>query len=218
LEVFVMRILKMLLLALLFAAWAIPQAALSADELPVIQPRSVGKVKSSPEEYKEHFSGCSLACGLPWTTSASSCLAPQGEITFTAGNVNDGNPATAWCEGASGDGIGEWLELTFKRRSPGVEKNDSGVNVTGITMANGYHKNDATWSENNRVKTFRLELNGKPVALMKLKDTQCLQSFSNGPIETLKSGDKLRFVIVEVYRGSKYHDTCISDIILGGGH
>lgn len=207
-----MRIMKMLMLAFLFIACVCPLTAPGADKLPVLLPE-IQKVDRSTDDYAGYFNGCSLACALGWTLSASSFLPAQGKITYNADNVDDGDPATAWCEGARGDGIGEWIQFTLEA---GPAKKE--VNFNGITIANGYLKNDSVWGENNRVKTLRFELNGHPVALMKLADSRDLQFFSGGPVKEVRPGDKLRFVIQEVYPGSKYHDTCISDMVLQGAH
>ena len=39
---------------------------------------------------------------------ASSVKASEGAL-YSEGNARDGNPATSWCEGVAGDGVGEWI-------------------------------------------------------------------------------------------------------------
>lgn len=36
---------------------------------------------------------------------------------YTEEMLCDGNFNTAWCEGAEGDGIGEWIEFHLKRKA-----------------------------------------------------------------------------------------------------
>jgi hypothetical protein len=44
---------------------------------------------------------------------ASSMLEPASE--FAAAHVADGDPLTAWCEGAPGNGKGQWVEVSLER-------------------------------------------------------------------------------------------------------
>ncbi|OFX23033.1 MAG: hypothetical protein A2V77_11265 [Anaeromyxobacter sp. RBG_16_69_14] len=46
---------------------------------------------------------------------ASSVLKEKGlpDDQYSPDNATDGREDTAWVEGASGPGVGEWLELTF---------------------------------------------------------------------------------------------------------
>ncbi len=92
------------------------------------------------------------------------------------------------------------------------------VHYGGVRIANGYEKSGQTFNENSRVKQLRVELNGRPQALLNLLDTDYIQYFGSGPIETVKPGDRLRFVITAVYPGTRYQDTCISDMVLDGAH
>ena len=48
-----------------------------------------------------------------WKISDSSCLANQGKCSYGPGNVFLTGPESAWVEGVSGDGIGQWLQFDF---------------------------------------------------------------------------------------------------------
>ncbi len=141
-------------------------------------------------------------------------------------NILDKKLATAWVEGVNGDGIGEWFSLDIhaqRKRSP------SGITLFGIIP--GYLKSDKSWEENNRIKTALLVI--KTIALsisdneddhyvilrLKLKDLKELQVFKVGRYQKYDSIDKKVWLIVEdVYKGTKYNDTCISEIYLKGAY
>ncbi|MDQ7826879.1 MAG: hypothetical protein RDV48_29035 [Candidatus Eremiobacteraeota bacterium] len=149
---------------------------------------------------------------MNWELRSSSVLAPQKDNTYETKNMEDGNAKTAWCEGADDDGCGEWFECVFVK---GMGKE---AVCSGISLTNGYAKNEAAWKENSRVRTLRVELNGKPLQEIALRDTMYPQHATFRPGIKVKIGDRLRFVITSVYRGSKYADTAISDMTLTGAH
>jgi hypothetical protein len=70
--------------------------------------------------------------------------------TYAMENLVDGNLATAWVEGHSGNGVGEWIELDL----------NPSFTLTGIAIVNGYTKNTATFVENGKIKSGSLTLSG----------------------------------------------------------
>lgn len=131
-------------------------------------------------------------------------------------NLFDKNPNTAWVEGVKGDGIGEWVSVELymeKKRCP------SGLDF--ICIVPGYLKNDKTWEENNRVKSALLicSANPKKNAILRLKfnDFKGFQIFHIGDYASYVEYYKKIWIIIEdVYKGSKYQDTCISEIVIKG--
>jgi hypothetical protein len=144
---------------------------------------------------------------------------------YPLSNLSDMNFETAWVSANKG-GIGDWVEFTFKK----------GYSPSGCTFLNGYQKSEKTYTENNRIKKIRLEAwfpDGKKQVYedeydTSLPDRQYQPVFfenmfykadlidffgisdmagSEGNIQ------KLRFTILDVYPGTKYNDTCISEII-----
>lgn len=74
---------------------------------------------------------------------------------------------------------------------------------------------------NGRVKKLKCSVNGKAVAYIILQDDMNFQSFTISPawikqLPTLEKGDKIRFVIEEVYKGLKYNDTLLSQFVPTG--
>lgn len=123
---------------------------------------------------------------------------------YPATNAVDKDPATAWVEGAPSSGVGEWL--TFN--------NDQSVLVKKIAIYAGYGKSRKTYYENNRVKQVRIKTEGVGRQLGKsylLKDTMGLQ-YLEFDYPVCLSG--VTVTIEDVYKGSKYDDTPISEIKL----
>lgn len=184
-------------------------------------PKGLKAFKADPENemydsaYDALGGGCSFYCGCEiGELKASSELKPQGKFTYEAKNMHDLNYASAWVEGAPGDGIGEWVEYTLPANNP---------RITTLNIANGYVRTKKAWTENSRVKVLDVEVNGVPHAKVHLKDYYGLQSVD---IPTIGYEDRenfegkepirIRFIIREVYPGTKYQDTAISDIYFGG--
>ncbi|MEL7147434.1 MAG: hypothetical protein AAFO69_13755 [Bacteroidota bacterium] len=162
--------------------------------------------------------GCSWYCGGgPYRITASSVLVSQGIGSYKAENAHDFSYQTAWVEGVKGQGIGEYLEYSFKAESP---------RVTRFIIANGYVKSHNAWKNNSRVKKLKMYYNDEPIGILHLSDRRANHFFS---IDPLGSSDRenfqelknkpdwtLKFEILEVYPGAQYDDTVISEIRLEG--
>ena len=150
--------------------------------------------------------GCSWYCGGGnYKIKASSSLG----VSYKAEFANDLSYKTAWVEGKKDEGIGEYLEYYFKNDSP---------RITEIIISNGYMKSEETWKNNNRVKKLKLYVNGVPFGILNLKDSRTDQYFEVGTLGHNKNGTDLilKFEILEVYKGSKYNDTAITEIYFDG--
>lgn len=163
--------------------------------------------------------GCSWYCGAQYDTKVSSVLKSQGKNTYSSEKIFDGNTRTAWIEGVNGYGIGEYIEFLFPYNAP---------RATTCYIANGYNKNEQTWRNNSRVKTFNVYEDDKLIASVHMQDSRNEQSFSLPyPIPNRPEGYdinnddevktvSLKFVITEVYKGDKYDDTAISEFSFDG--
>jgi hypothetical protein len=154
--------------------------------------------------------GCSWYCGGGnYKVVASSELDSNNQNNYAAKNANDLDYKTAWVEGVSGAGIGEYIEYSFKNNSP---------RITSIIISNGYMKSDEAWKNNNRVKSLKLYINGKVFGTLNLTDSKTDQAFKLGTFGHNEDGSDLvlRFEILEVYKGSKYDDTVITEIYFDG--
>jgi hypothetical protein len=131
---------------------------------------------------------------------ASSTLASQGNFNYRLKNINDYDPMTAWVEGNSDYGIGEYFEIK-----------STAVNV----IYNGYQASPKSWTENSRVKQFKVYKNNLPLCILELKDEMGRQSFEL-PDYNFRSTKEFvyKFEILDVYKGAKWKDVAISEINL----
>jgi hypothetical protein len=151
---------------------------------------------------------------LPITEACSFCTDPVGDVlasstlidksgryNYDASNLGDADFNTAWVEGEDGYGIGEFIEF------------DVGGILLCLTIYNGHQKSIDLWKNNSRVKTFKVYRNNSPICFLELEDIMSGQSFS---LEDVGGSDRLRFEIVEIYKGDKWKDVCVSDILITG--
>ena len=134
----------------------------------------------------------------PFSVQASSTLDPQGTNSYCPKNTLDGRPDTAWVEGVRGPGIGEWISFRF---APQV--------ITYIDIYPGYGKSRESFSRNNRVNKATLVFSDGTRVQARFVDEMRTQTISlASPLRT----SSLVLIIDDVYRGSRYDDTCISEI------
>lgn len=170
------------------------------DEFPVLDDLYSGK--------------CSWYCGGEvQRVTASSHLKAQGKFNYLPKNAHDFNHETVWAEGAAGQGIGEWLEYEFAGNCP---------RVTGVKILPGHVKTLAAWQANSRPHYLKVYYNGKPICILDVQDARGMQFFNLekfGPFgynDANKPAWHLRFEIIEVYPGTKYADTVISELEFDG--
>lgn len=131
----------------------------------------------------------------------SSVLAPQYGFNYRPKNLFDGKYDTAWVPNTlkATDGIGESLVIDF----------GPGVTFRGLEFLNGYHKNESIFLKNNRVRQIEITLpTGKP-QVFDIEDGPDPMSFTLPQAVTVSW---VRLRIISVHRGSKYHDTAISEV------
>lgn len=134
--------------------------------------------------------------------TASSTLSSQGAHSYRATNLKDSNIETAWVEGVSGYGVGQWIKYQGVRQEQ----------ISRIKILNGYVKSDKAWSENARVKLLKVTCNGKPICILELQNSRSLQTFNVENLLGSNSVNTFTFEILDVYPGTKYQDTAISEI------
>lgn len=131
--------------------------------------------------------------------SASSTRAPMKAFTYYASHVLDGNMQTAWIEGGSGPGIGEWIQLDFGRE----------VKLNGILLTPGYFKNASIWQQNNRLAAATISFSDGTSRRYTFPDQMQQQRLDTAGVRTRF----IRLVIDEAYRGTvDYEDTALSEI------
>lgn len=195
------------------------------SDLPVVKAKSTGEKYvewgSKPIETEDGpappwtmpFMMCQGPPFLDGKLKASSTLAAQGETKYSASNICDDDPTTAWVEGDSDYGIGAYLEMKWTPMSDGE-----------ISILNGYQSSKLVWENNSRVKKMKVSVGGKAVCLIQLADVMGVQKFKiPNLVTTTEKGYEynidglIRFTIVEVYLGLKHKDTAISGLFSCGG-
>lgn len=154
--------------------------------------------------------GCSWYCaGGPDTITASSYLKTDEKNSYLPDNVQDFHLFTAWVPDTTKGSIGEKVHFHFKPFSPRVNE---------ILIWNGYIKNTYLWKANARVAKFKLSINGKPIAILALKDVNNAQSFKIKPVQSKDSTKDLilSLEILAIYKGDIYKDVVVSEINFNG--
>ncbi len=135
---------------------------------------------------------------------------PEGvmkNMDFLPLRLFDGVRESAWVEAAAGDGIGEWVEFELTR------------GVIGLSVQNGFNMSftpvagkeiETYYAKNNRVKTMEIaSKDGKVVRRIELEDVgDRLQ-----PFRIDLAPGTYRLTIRSVYRGTKWADTCLGEIL-----
>ncbi len=150
--------------------------------------------------------GCSWYCASgPSGYDASSQLDSSATHSYKPQNVHDFDLRTAWVEGKEDHGKGEEIQIAFDL--------NPGLKLTHIEIYNGYCKSERLWKANSRVKLMALYIDEELKGHLKLEDSYALQRFEIG---SLGGKFKVRLKILDVYPGSKYADTAISEINFDG--
>lgn len=154
----------------------------------------------------------------------SSTLPDEGRFTYSVSQMFDNNLDTAWVEGSKGFGIGDSIELLFEERRHRV-----------IGIINGYTQSKETYYNNTRLKKIKVEALDIESNEELQKDKSVIEEiyeFEDIPYEQLSKdlyyknvqfiGDLdigiacrryVRITILEVYKGKKYEDTAISEML-----
>jgi peptidase M48-like protein len=136
------------------------------------------------------------------TMCMSSVLPPQGNNAYGPANTLDDDNQTAWVEAAGGHGIGEFITFVF----------DQPRLLNSVSLRNGYAKSDRIYARNSRVKRLRISASNGSRFGLRLVDNADWQTSDN--LAQLGKVSWIRFEIEQVYPGSQYQDTAISEIRL----
>lgn len=135
---------------------------------------------------------------------ASSTLKPNREHRFGPEHLAELHPKAPWAEGVPGDGVGEWVELVSEKPAP--------LLALGITP--GFHafEKPELFQANGRPSRVEILLNGERRFEATLGDRPERQLVP--VLGYTKPVAKVRITIREVTPGSKWSDTCITDVVL----
>lgn len=123
--------------------------------------------------------------------------------SYNPSNVLETNNDTCWCEGSDGDGVGEYIKLSSENQGT----------VKEIIIKNGICTDSELFYKNNRVKACTIEFSDGTVINQTLSGEYDEQPCKIKLPEKITS-DYIKITIDSVYSGTKYNDTCITEIIV----
>ena len=136
----------------------------------------------------------------------------EGIITYSAENVLIHSVLKPWVEGVTGSGIGEKLIFTRDEKALWGPREGHFYRYRGIILSNGFvdYNRPYLYEYNNRVKKIRVS-RGNPDEYVdiEVEDTPLFQYIDFGEKFQTKN-EQLIIEILDVYRGSRYDDTCIN--------
>ena len=119
--------------------------------------------------------------------------------TYYPAHAFDANSRTAWCEGAKGTGIGQWIAFDFKEETV----------LKKIIMQPGYFKTKQLWQDNNRLAAANLKFSDGTIKTVFFPDEMKEQKIDIDDIKT----KSVIITIKDVYRGdADAKDTLISEV------
>lgn len=139
---------------------------------------------------------------LPVIAADASSVIQQQGIDNGPMKLFDGDYATTWQEGVKGYGAGEYVAYSF----------DSTYKVKYVGFVLGNWKDDNYYYGNGRPRTLTILLGDKSeqVTFFDEKVVQWIV-FPDGV-----NADSMRIIIDDVYPGTSWEDTCISEIMVYG--
>jgi hypothetical protein len=154
--------------------------------------------------------------GVKAEVTASSTLKSKIPDAYSVKNLFDNNPATAWVEGASGAGKGEWVKIEFEKE----------VSLDGIVFEPGYRKSYDTFRENAFPTKIAIYLDNSKTSFNSsfryLQDPNIepglfpFSKYNSGLSYLAKlEGQKAKSVFLKItasVEGTKYKDMAISGI------
>lgn len=179
------------------------------DEVPSKQAQAEAPAAASPTSVSYHYTPyddvdpSTLNQISVTSAEASSTLVSSRGISYDASMTIDHDLSTSWQEGVDGYGLGEWIRLDFEETSL----------VKVIRMSLGNWSSSDKYQENGRPSSITLvmESNGQELGRMTQKledamDTHCI-TFDT-PVEC----SSIQFIIEDVYPGTQYEETVISEL------
>ncbi|WP_019908600.1 NADase-type glycan-binding domain-containing protein [Paenibacillus sp. HW567] len=128
--------------------------------------------------------------------TATSTLPKSKTSSYSPNQVMDGDSTTCWCEGVKGSGIGQSFTIQFTKT----------IEIEGLKILPGYGKSVSAYLENNSVRKARITFSD---------GSSTIVDFTKGyyfELPEIKRTNSIKFTILEVNPGSKYDDTCVTEL------
>lgn len=142
---------------------------------------------------------------VPGKVLATSTLKP--ESAYSAANLFDGRKEFVWAEGVASSGEGETLAFEFSQP----------VNITAIQIWNGYQRSASHYSSNARVRNFDFGERGGAAKTYTLADRSAKGGSQRIELSPAVRGQNFELKIRDIFKGSKYKDLAISEIVFFDG-
>ena len=205
---------------------------MQSSNLPVINSiieKSPDFYENSIENYKKSEMWGDISYPLSDKVTASATKPANNKQASNIKNIQDYNLNTAWVFDTNAEQKTAAFEFVFKFPKYAAYAGPYQFDGTCYVF-NGYCKTLNTWTENSRAKKLLLYYNEQPVCYINLKDTWHFQSFDISKFFKnrrdgkhmqakfeIKNGDRLKFEVVDVYKGTKFNDVAISEFLCEGG-
>ncbi|MGR3677265.1 MAG: NADase-type glycan-binding domain-containing protein [Paracoccaceae bacterium] len=131
----------------------------------------------------------------------SSYLDPQSGNTYYPRNLVDVDQTTAWVEGVSGTGEGEYVTFSF----------DTPRTIRSLQLENGYAKSQKAFRDNASVRHLTLTASNGYTNVLALENRMGLQQID---FDELLDVEWIQLRIRSTYRGARWADTAITEIWL----
>ena len=145
------------------------------------------------------------------SVATSSQLPDAAGKSYSGMNLVDGDPATVWCEGVAGTGVGETITLSL----------DKEQQVFGVVICNGYTAGYDLYTNNGKLTRVEVDF-GNGYLVRGSLDGYAYEGYSAEDLVYSNSNrieldepvmtDTIKITILEAERGIKYDDTCVSEI------
>lgn len=131
--------------------------------------------------------------------TASSTYPADVDGSYDPTNAHDGLVDTVWCEGnKTGDGTGEWLELSFA----------APMTVSSMALRNGNGSSFGLYMKSNRATGVTLAFADGSKETLTLKDTLSEQVVPFAARTT----DRVRVQFTTVKKGTEFNDLCVAEV------
>ena len=135
---------------------------------------------------------------------STSILTDSFKKDYGPHQVLDGYKSSVWAEGVDGPGYGESITLYF----------DSVYTVKQLKIVNGLINNYDGYYKNNRVSSVTIGFSDGSSQIATLKDDETGYQVIN--LSQSMDTSYITLTINDVYRGYKYNDTCIAEVVVLG--
>jgi hypothetical protein len=121
-------------------------------------------------------------------------------IRYCADKAFDNRTDTVWAEGVTGPGTGESITITLQHA----------IDIDAVEIMPGYF-DPRYWKANNRIRRFELKTGDSTWKETFLcQDKRTAQRYQ---LSRRISAKEIIFTVLESYKGTKWDDTCLSELV-----